>query len=168
MKNYVDRMKIWSFRLFLSLWLLLVTARCATTTPQTPQTESASKQPSATLPALTQGPVFESSPSPGEEGTPAATSMATPASPAFQSFVEQAIEDLAGRLAIDPDQITLLEAQAVVWPDSSFGCPKPGMAYTQVQQEGALIRLAVGDQVYDYHIGAGGPPFLCEQPLQVP
>lgn len=85
-------------------------------------------------------------------------------SPGLQGIVDQALADLADRLAIEVDQIEVLEANAVVWPDGSLGCPQPGMAYTQVQQEGYLIRLQVDKRVYDYH-GGGYPdrgPFLCE------
>jgi hypothetical protein len=86
----------------------------------------------------------------------------TPANPALQALVVEAKEDLASRLAIEVEQIELIEAQAVVWPDGSLGCPQPGVAYIQVQQEGLLIRLRVGKRMYDYHGGGGRAPFLCE------
>jgi hypothetical protein len=85
-------------------------------------------------------------------------------SPGLQPFVDQALADLAERLSIEVEQIEVVEAKAVVWPDGSLGCPQPGLVYTQVQQEGYLIRLRVDRLVYDYH-GGGYPdrgPFLCE------
>ena len=87
----------------------------------------------------------------------------TPSNPALQKMVTQAKEDLAQRLAIKVEQIELVEARAVVWPDGSLGCPRPGMVYIQVQQDGMLIRLRVGKSVYNYHSGGTRPPFLCEQ-----
>ena len=36
------------------------------------------------------------------------------------------------------------------------------MSYAQVLTEGTLIRLQAGGQVYFYHSGSGGEPFLCE------
>jgi hypothetical protein len=44
-----------------------------------------------------------------------------------------------------------------------LGCPQPGLAYTQVQQEGLLIRLRVGKRLYNYHSGGGSAPFFCEK-----
>jgi hypothetical protein len=89
-----------------------------------------------------------------------------PSSRALQELVMQAKEDLAGRLSLEADkidQIDLIEIKAVVWPDSSLGCPQPGMAYTQVQQDGLRIRLRVGKRIYSYHSGGSRLPFLCEQ-----
>jgi len=76
-------------------------------------------------------------------------------------LVAQAVDDLAQRLLVPSHEIDVLEARAVVWPDPSCGCPRPGMRYTQVQVEGALIRLAAGGRTFEYHSGAGDRPFLC-------
>jgi hypothetical protein len=105
--------------------------------------------------------------SPGEviEGptAPISPTLSLPDNPALQALVMQAIDDLAQRLDIDADRIDLVELTPVVWPDGSLGCPEPGMAYTQVQVEGLLIRLRAGKRIYAYHSGGGQPPFLCEQ-----
>jgi len=97
---------------------------------------------------------------PGESVTP------DPLSP-YYSLVIKAVEDLAGRLSVDVEEIGVLEVQEVVWPDSSLGCPLPGIAYKQVPEDGLLIRLEVEGQVYEYHSGGMRDPFLCEQPLTV-
>jgi len=81
----------------------------------------------------------------------------------MQAMVDQAAQDLAKRLSVDPAQVELVEVSQVTWPDGGLGCPQPGMAYTQVQVDGLRIRLRVGEQVYSYHSGSGRPPFLCEQ-----
>jgi hypothetical protein len=89
-----------------------------------------------------------------------------PSSRALQKLVMHAKEDLAGRLSLEADkvdQIDLIEIKAVVWPDSSLGCPQPGMVYIQVQQDGLRIRLRVGKRIYSYHSGGSRLPFLCEQ-----
>ncbi len=88
--------------------------------------------------------------------------IATPSDPALQALVKQAREDLARRLSIAVEQIDLLEVKAVVWPDSSMGCPQPGVAYTQVPQDGLLVRLLVGKRIYAYHSGGNRPLFLCQ------
>ena len=81
----------------------------------------------------------------------------------LQTLIDQAITDLSQRLSIPETQITLVEATAVVWPDSSLGCPQPGMSYLQVPQDGLLIRLQVGDRIHPYHSGGLRKPFLCEK-----
>lgn len=103
------------------------------------------------------------------EEAPMADKPAVPGTvePGLETLVAQAKADLAERLSISVDEIDLLEARSVVWPDGSLGCPQPGMAYKQVPQEGALIRLAAGGQSYDYHVGGSRGLFLCEQKLQI-
>ena len=88
-------------------------------------------------------------------------SLPIPADAGLQDLIDKAIADLAKRLSIPAAQITLLETTPVVWPDSSLGCPQPGMAYPQVPEDGLLIRLQVGEQVYEYHSGGVREPFLC-------
>ena len=56
-------------------------------------------------------------------------------------------------------------AQAVTWPDGSLGCPQPGMMYTQMVVPGYQLVLAVDGTKYDYRIGQGGTPSLCESRL---
>jgi hypothetical protein len=84
--------------------------------------------------------------------------------PALRPLVATAVNDLARRLGVDPAAITIVEARSVVWPDGSLGCPRPGMAYTQVQQDGALIRLRAQGRDFNYHSGGSRPVFLCETP----
>lgn len=90
-------------------------------------------------------------------------SPSLPADAGLQNLIDKTIADLANRLSISAAQVTLLEATAVVWPDSSLGCPQPGMMYLQVPEDGLLIRLQAGDQVYEYHSGGIREPFLCEK-----
>jgi hypothetical protein len=81
---------------------------------------------------------------------------------ATQPVVVAAVEDLAGRLGIEPDAVSVIDARAVTWPDGSLGCPEPGMMYTQVLVDGMLVVLEAGGRQYEYH--GGDPLFLCEQP----
>ena len=96
---------------------------------------------------------------------PGSPTIPTPASAGLQQLIAQAKEDLALRLSIPTTQIDLIELSSIVWPDGALGCPEPGVAYTQVQQEGLLIRLRAGKRIYPYHGGGGTPPFLCEQAI---
>jgi hypothetical protein len=91
------------------------------------------------------------------------TPSPAPYDPALEPLVQLAKEDLATRLSLAADTITVLEARAVVWPDSSLGCPQPGMSYLQVPEDGALVRLSAAGKVYEYHSGGSRGLFLCEQ-----
>ena len=102
-------------------------------------------------------------------GTPATpTQMTGPGfdSSAMRPLIEMARADLARRLGIAPDSVEVVEARAVVWPDASLGCPRPGMAYKQVPEDGALVRLSAGGRVYHYHSGGSRALFLCERPVR--
>lgn len=81
----------------------------------------------------------------------------------FEPLLRVAMDDLARRLNINPADIQVLETRAVVWPDRSLGCPRPGMVYPQVQTDGALIRLQAQGREFSYHSGGSRPPFLCEK-----
>jgi hypothetical protein len=86
--------------------------------------------------------------------------------PALEPLVTKALEDLSGRLKVGVDEIIVVEAVLVVWPDASLGCPQPGMVYAQVPVDGTLIRLSVGGKVYEYHGGGWTDPFLCEEVIK--
>jgi hypothetical protein len=88
-----------------------------------------------------------------------------------EEIVLLAREDLAARLGVPVDQVELVDAEPVTWPDASLGCPRPDMRYKQVPQDGLLIRLRAQGREYEYHSGANRGPFLCEpmpQPLKRP
>lgn len=89
---------------------------------------------------------------------------AGPPSAALEPLVRVAVADLAQRLGLDAAAVHVLEARTVVWPDRALGCPRPGMAYPQVPEDGARIVLQARDRTFAYHSGAGRPPFLCETP----
>jgi hypothetical protein len=86
--------------------------------------------------------------------------------PALAEVVELAIGDLAERLDLAEDEIDTHSAVLVVWPDGALGCPQPGMSYTQVLTDGAVIELVAAGEVYRYHSGADSDPFPCAQPLE--
>jgi len=102
------------------------------------------------------------------QGDPTAMTPTTPAGTGLQSLVEKAKEDLAQRLNIVLTEISLLEAKAVVWPDASIGCPRPGMRYKQVPEDGAMIVLQAGGIKYEYHNGGSRGLFLCEKAYKEP
>lgn len=82
----------------------------------------------------------------------------------LEKLVEMAKNDLAGRLSIPVTQIILIDARSVIWPDSSIGCPQPGMLYTDVLTPGYLILLSANSRDYEFHAGKGPQVIYCENP----
>ena len=77
-------------------------------------------------------------------------------------LVTAAVDDLAGRLGIEPPTVTVVDARAVTWGDSSLGCPEPGMMYLQVSSTGrssSSRRAAAATSTT-----AATRSFLCENP----
>lgn len=77
------------------------------------------------------------------------------------ALVNQVSQDLAQRLKIDISEVSLVEAFAVDWSDSSLGCPQPGMGYLTVITPGYQIRLAAQGEIYTYHTDQGRYFVLC-------
>ncbi|NJN16769.1 MAG: hypothetical protein HC822_11105 [Oscillochloris sp.] len=115
--------------------------------------------PSATPAAANSDQSQEDSAMPQRPSDPQNTSPNV--NPALAPLVDQARADLAARLSIAADQIETIEAQAVIWPDGSIGCPEPGVNYMQVLTEGAFISLRASGTIYNYHSGRGREPFYC-------
>ena len=86
------------------------------------------------------------------------------ANPELKPLVEMAVQDLAAKLGAKAEDIDVLEARYVTWPDSSLGCPRPDLEYMQVLTDGVLIVLRHGSTSYHYHGRHDGPPFYCERP----
>ena len=84
-------------------------------------------------------------------------------------IVQAARADAAQRSRFAPGNLTLILAESVTWADSSLGCPRPGLLYTQTLVPGYRVQLRVGDEVFDYHAGVRGglvlcPPGLAQEP----
>jgi hypothetical protein len=132
----MNSLRYWSPLLGLLASLLLVLAACAP------------------LPTEDQSPI----------GTPAgsATNEPTVAMPqAAEQITNQVRQDLAERLNTGQAGIRVLEVRSVDWPDTSLGCPQPGMTYAQVVTPGYQIVLEFGGREYTYHTGDGSF-VLCE------
>lgn len=77
-----------------------------------------------------------------------------------------AVEDLSQQLGVPMSDIGVCDVCSVTWPDTSLGCPEPDMMYSQMVQEGHLIRLSADGESFYYHSGGMQPPFQCEETLQ--
>ena len=88
----------------------------------------------------------------------------TTSSPALESLIEMARKDLGQQFSIPTTDITLVEAQEVIWPDSSLGCPNPSVMYLQVLTPGYLIRFRALDQEFEFHADKANTVIYCPNP----
>lgn len=95
---------------------------------------------------------------------PGGPAPSIPGGPTSGTNLERAIADLAARQEADPGDITVVSEENVTWPDSSLGCPEPGMGYTQVLTDGVRIVLELDGVQYPYHGGGSRGIFLCTSP----
>ena len=116
-------------------------------------TENSSESISTPVSSLTQ-----------ENSTQMTTSLPTVTPSGLESLIEKAKEHLAQRLAVSTNEISVVEATSVMWPDSSLGCPQKGMVYTQVLTPGYLILLEHGGNTYEYHASSHDYVTTCANP----
>ena len=100
---------------------------------------------------MTDSPTEPPSETPSESGGPAEGPAA-------------AMNDLAKRLGIAAEDVSVVSAEQVTWSDGSLGCPEPGKMYTQMLVEGSVIVLEANGKQYEYHAANGRAPFYCEKP----
>jgi len=79
-------------------------------------------------------------------------------------MLNQVVADLATRIHAKPEELEIIGAEAVIWPDGSLGCPKPDLNYTQAPVPGYRIVLRHMDKHYDYRASEAGYIFLCKRP----
>ena len=77
------------------------------------------------------------------------------------ALLDAIIADLAKRLEISINEISVVQARAVEWNDGSLGCPQPGMMYIQVITPGFRVVLLAEDQIFDYHTDTKAQFILC-------
>jgi hypothetical protein len=80
-----------------------------------------------------------------------------------EEAVQLAQEDLRQRLDLAPEAIRLVSVEAVDWPDTSLGCPEPGMMYAQVITPGFRVVLEAERETYEYHTHQGRVVVLCDE-----
>lgn len=94
--------------------------------------------------------------------TPIAATPTLPASGGPGAAGLAATNALSARLGIPAANIKMVKQEAVDWPDTSLGCPVPGMAYAQVITPGYRLVLGVGDKTYEYHSDLAGRVVTCQ------
>lgn len=68
----------------------------------------------------------------------------------LQSLVDLARANLAQRLGVKPEAVTVQRVEETNFSDASLGVPQRDQFYAQVITPGYAIKLAVGDQAYEY------------------
>ncbi len=137
------------------LLLSIVLAGCA---PSKAESVSSSRQNAASeelSPTSTENP-----PSLNNTLTP----QETPSDPAIEHLVSLVKKNLAERLHIDTNSITLVKAVEVTWPDAALGCPSPGKVYAEVETPGYKIQLKADNKEYSYHTDRAEQFILCSVP----
>jgi len=79
------------------------------------------------------------------------------------SVIEPVVADVAKLAGVPADQVTVISAEAVTFPDGSLGCPQPGVAYTQALVDGYKIIAEAGGKTYDFR-GTGSSFRRCTNP----
>ena len=96
------------------------------------------------------------------EARPSTTVAPAAVSSSDDARVDDAIADLASRLDVAADAITVVSVESRIWSDGSLGCPQPGSPYTQAQVPGYLVILELDGSEYRYHGADGESPTLCD------
>ena len=78
-----------------------------------------------------------------------------------EKFVALSKKDLASRLKIDAEKITLVKTEEKNWLNAALGCPRIGVFYAQGRVAGYRIWLEVEGIEYDYHTDLSGQVILC-------
>ncbi len=65
--------------------------------------------------------------------------------------VDIAKNDLAKKLNITVEQVSVISIEKVDWPDTSLGYPEEGKMYAQVLTPGFRIVLKALNKSYEYH-----------------
>lgn len=72
--------------------------------------------------------------------------------------VEAAVQDLANRLGVNPEDVSVVSVEDVQWMDGSLGLPEPGMVYTKAIEPGHRIVLEAAGRYFEYHSRREGTP----------
>jgi hypothetical protein len=103
----------------------------------------------------------------GLERVPGTTPAASVTGEAPSELLDAIIADLMTRKNIRREEIAVTRAEAVIWPDGSLGCPRPGEMYTQATVEGYWIVLRWAEKEFDYRASAKGQFLLCKNTFKV-
>ena len=73
-----------------------------------------------------------------------------------------ALQAVVERSGANLQDLVVIEETAVRFPDSSLGCPQPGMSYMQVITPGHKVVVKYADQLFDVRV-AGQRAIICAE-----
>lgn len=113
-------------------------------------------QPTPAPPTVAAAPPPVSSPSPSADSSSNAEA---------QAAVDAAMRDAAGRLSLatGAGDIHVQQVDARQWPDSSLGCPRQGVMYSQIVTPGYLIVISAAGKQLEYHADSRGRIVFCQE-----
>jgi hypothetical protein len=88
---------------------------------------------------------------------------AVPAASPNPNIADAVVREAAAYAAVPPPDVRVVQLEAREWPDSSLGCPRPGLMYSQVVTPGYLIVVQAGTRTLEYHSDARGRVVLCKE-----
>lgn len=130
--------------------------------PAATVTPEESLVPRMTSTAITQPTAHATRMTPVVDSVPTAKSSPAVVGEVPADLLDKILADAAQRSGVAAAAITVQMGQAVEWPDSSLGCPKPGVAYLQVITSGYHVLLLAGAGSYDYRADVRGRFFVCK------
>ena len=157
-----QRLNIMKKKLHLLLLAALLLTACATGASETlspPMNQDPTNHGGA-LSSTQANPSAADTPVPAED----LLTQQTPFPEAAMELVNITIQDLAQRLGVGLDEITVVHYEEVNWPDASLGCPLPGIDYAQVITPGYQILLKSDEDGFNYHADKEDIIILCEDP----
>ena len=80
-----------------------------------------------------------------------------------KKLTKLAMDDLATRLNTNVEDISIMSAEAILWPDAALGCPLSDKVYAQGRVPGFRIQLGAGGKVYIYHTDRAGKIVFCPE-----
>jgi len=141
--------------------MLLVSVACEPPFPtaeiQARPTDTPIRLTDTPVPTLTPLPATPTLPTPEEKEEKEIAVPTIPAQsivtvePEAEKVLAVAKADLMQRLGVSEEDILVKSVEGVQWPDSSLGCPQPGMMYLQVITPGFRVVLTVNGKDYEYH-----------------
>ena len=143
-------------RAFVVLLAVLLLAACSLS-PEVQPAPTLSPQPTPMRSPL---PTISPLPTPASEKGP---SVGAPVPSGADAATRAAINDLAAKRQVAPEAVQVVSISQFDWPDTSLGCPQPGMFYAQIIVEGYKIILSAGGQQVEYHADQRGRVVTCSK-----
>ena len=83
------------------------------------------------------------------------------ATPTLSGATAQLVAAIAADLGVPPESVQVIAVEPRDWPDTSLGCPQPGMLYAQVITPGYLVLVEVSGERIEYHTDERGTVVRC-------